>query len=274
MELTGTTAVITGGASGIGRATALELARRGASTLVLGDLNEARLAETAAELEALGATAHTFVADVASDAAMAAFGRDVLAAAGQVDILHNNAGVVVAGPPERVAPEDWDRILQINVVGIIRGLRAFLPGMLERGSGWVVNTCSLAGLMAYSYDTIPYITSKFAAYGLTEGLAVYAKPLGVGVSALCPGFVESNLAESFCLSGTDHPDWMQLPEWLRAISADEVATCVADGIEAERFLIQTHPEDVDRIRDRHLDIDAALAKQIAESPAPPRLYQV
>jgi NAD(P)-dependent dehydrogenase (short-subunit alcohol dehydrogenase family) len=271
MNIDGTVACITGGASGIGRATALELARRGATEVVLADLNDARLAETAAELEAIGAKPHTFVVDVADDDAMAAFGRQALAAAGRVDILHNNAGVPLAGPPERVTSEDWDWILQINVGGIIRGLRAFLPHMLERGSGWVVNTCSIAGLMAYSFDTIPYITSKFAAYGLTEGLAVYARPLGVGVSALCPGLVQSNLAETFRLSGTDHPDWVQLPEWLRPIATDHVARCVADGIEAERFLVLTHPEDEARIRERRLDIDAAIARQIAESPTPPRL---
>jgi NAD(P)-dependent dehydrogenase (short-subunit alcohol dehydrogenase family) len=271
MDISGTVAVITGGASGIGRATALELARRGSTDVVLADLNEERLVETAAEVRELGATPHTFVVDVARDDAMAAFGLDVFETVGRVDILHNNAGIVVAGPPERVEPDEWERIMQINLFGIVRGLRAFLPHMLERGSGWVVNTCSLAGLMAYSFDTIPYITSKFAAYGLTEGLAVYVRPLGVGVSALCPGLVQSNLVESFRLSGTDHPEWMQLPAWLRPIPPDEVATCLADAIVAERFLVLTHPEDEARIRERRLDIEAALGEQIAESPKPPRV---
>ena len=106
-----------------------------------------------------------------------------------------------AGPPERVEMADWEWILQINVLGLVRGVRAFVPAMLARGSGHVVNTASVAGTWAYTWDATPYITSKFAAYGYSEALARALKPQGIGVSVLCPGLVTTNLAETARSSG-------------------------------------------------------------------------
>ena len=176
--------VITGGASGIGRGIALEAARRGAK-VAIADVNDERLATTLAELEAAGTDAIAVHCDVTRDADVDALRDQVIERWGHVDLLCNNAGVAVLGPAERVLMEDWEWILQINVLGIVRGIRAFVPGMLERGKGHVLNTASVAGIWAYTWDAAPYITSKFAAYGLSEG----AGPTPAPARARCVGAV-------------------------------------------------------------------------------------
>ena len=125
--------------------------------------------------------------DVTSDEDVDQLQAAVVERFGRVDLLCNNAGVAVIGPPETVAIADWEWALQVNVLGIVRGVRAFVPEMLERGSGYVLNTASIAGVWAYTWDAAPYITSKFAAYGLSEVLARRLRPHGVGVSVPVPG---------------------------------------------------------------------------------------
>jgi NADP-dependent 3-hydroxy acid dehydrogenase YdfG len=155
MEIEGSVAAITGGASGIGRATALELVRRGATGVALADLHDERLAETKRAIEDLGANAVTVHCDVSSDADVERFRDDAFAELGHVDIVMNNAGVAMLGPGEGLSMEEWHWILEINLIGVIRGVRAFVPHLLERGTGHLVNTASIAGLYAYSWITPP-----------------------------------------------------------------------------------------------------------------------
>ena len=164
MKIQGAVAVVTGGASGIGRATALELARRGADVAV-ADIHEERLEEVRVAVEELGRRVLTIRCDVAYDDHVEHLRHEVLEEMGRADIVMNNAGVAVMGPPETISMQDWDWVLQVNLFGVIRGVRAFLPHMMERGSGHIVNTSSLAGLYAYNWDTIPYITGKFGVVG-------------------------------------------------------------------------------------------------------------
>ncbi len=189
----GRSAVVTGGASGIGRGTALELARRGAD-VVLADIHEERLSDTAAAdhrarppLPA-GALRREPVTPTSTRSP-----TPRIAEFDHVDLVMNNAGISVMGPSYRVPTDDWQRILDVNVLGLVRGVNAFVPAMVERGRGYVVNTASIAGIWAYTWDCAPYITSKFAAYGYSEALARSLRPLGVGVSVLCPGLVHTNL---------------------------------------------------------------------------------
>ena len=271
MDIEGTVAVVTGGASGIGRGTALELARGGAD-VVIADVHDERSDEVVREIEALGRSALGVHCDVARDDDMERLARHALADFDRVDILFNNAGVPLLGPPERVPMEDWDWVLQVNLYGPIRGVRAFVPGMLERGRGYVVNTASIAGLFAYSWDSVPYITSKFGVFGFSEGLALYLRPQGVGVSVVCPGLVETNLGELARLAGVDDAvEWSAGMEDFRPIGADEVARQVVDAIRADRFLVLTHPEFAPLLQERAQDHDAALAARIARLPPPPRL---
>ncbi len=267
----GTVAVITGGASGIGQSCALEFARRGAD-IVIGDIHDERMAETVTALEALGVRALAVSCDVTSDADVQRLRDESLSVMGHVDLVMNNAGVALLGPPERVPMDDWRWVIEINLFGVIRGAQAFVPYLLERGSGHILNTASVAGLYAYSWDSIPYITSKFGAYGFTEGLYTYLKPQGIGVSVLCPGLVNSHFGESARFAGLDDPaGWAVLPEGMAWKDPSDIGPIVADGLAEDRFLIYTHPGDRELLIERHGDIEAALAKQVAHAPRPPKM---
>jgi NAD(P)-dependent dehydrogenase (short-subunit alcohol dehydrogenase family) len=266
MELGGTVAVITGGASGIGRGTALAFARAGAA-VVVADVHEARTAETLAAIREIGGRAIGVRCDVTSDADVDALADTTLAELGRVDVIMNNAGVSVMGPPERVPMDDWRWQLDVNLLGVVRGVRAFVPHLVAQGSGWVVNTASIAGLYAYSYDAIPYITSKHAVVGLSEGLHLYLRPQGIGVSVLCPGLVATNLGESARLVGADDPAWTNFPQHLRRpIDPGDVGEMVVGAVRDERFLILTHPEERAVIAAHGTDRDAFLKGYL------PRLY--
>src|SRR5205085_10674745 len=115
---------------------------------------------------------------------------------GPVGLVMNNAGVVLRGALEHITIADWQWCFGINVFGVIRGIEACLPGMITRRHGYIVNTGSVAGLVALTGEGAPYVASKFAVVGLTEALALYCRPFGIGVSLLCPGGVASNLAET------------------------------------------------------------------------------
>jgi NAD(P)-dependent dehydrogenase (short-subunit alcohol dehydrogenase family) len=273
MDLNGVTAVVTGGASGIGRATALELARRGARAVTIADINDTRLDETVAELETLGTRPLPIHCDVSKDADVERLRDETLAAFGEVDVVMNNAGVALLGPPDTLSMAEWDWILQINLYGVIRGVRAFVPHLRERGHGWVVNTASVAGLYAYAWDTIPYITAKFGVVGLTESLALYLRPLGVGVSLLCPGLVESNMGDTARIGGVSDPSaWIKEMPLEAPVQPAVPGRLVCDAIEREQFLVLTHPEPVrERIARRGADPDAFITAQIEQLPTPPNL---
>jgi NAD(P)-dependent dehydrogenase (short-subunit alcohol dehydrogenase family) len=171
--------------------------------------------------------------------------------------------------------EEWDWILQVNLYGVIRGVRAFLPHMLERGSGHIVNTASLAGLFAYAWDTIPYITGKFAVAGFTEALALYARPLGVGVSLVCPGLVDTNLGETARFVGIEDPAaWLEEIQLPAPVAPEAVATRVCDAVAEDRFLVLTEDELVkERTTQRATDHDGFVADMIARLPTPPNLHR-
>jgi NAD(P)-dependent dehydrogenase (short-subunit alcohol dehydrogenase family) len=270
MDVAGSVAVVTGGASGIGRATAAELARRGARGLVLADVNDARLAEAHEEIAALGARVLTVHCDVARDDDVTRLREATFAAFDGVDIVMNNAGVALLGPADLLTMEEWDWILQINLYGVIRGVRAFVPHLRARRRGWVVNTASVAGLYAYAWDTPAYITAKFGVVGLTEALALYLRPLGVGVSLLCPGLVSSNMGDTARLAGPDPAAWIQEMPLSDPVGPDIAGRAVADAIRDDRFLVLTHPEEVrERMARRGADLDAFVAAQIELLPTPP-----
>lgn len=274
MRIKGAVAVVTGGASGIGRATAVELARRGAD-VVIADVNDLRMDEVHREIDALGRRALTVHCDTSLDRDVEHLRKEVIEEMGRVDILMNNAGVAVMGPPETVPAQDWEWILSVNLLGPVRGVRAFLPHMMERGSGHIVNTASIAGLYAYHWDTIPYITSKHGVVGFSEGLKLYAEPHGVKVSVLCPGLVSTNLGENARVAGVDDPTkWLTgLPTDFEAIEPEKVGPMVADAIESEQYLILTHPESTGPIlEERARDLARAIEAQRERIPPPPNIH--
>lgn len=259
VEVDGRVAVITGGGSGIGRATALALARGGCH-IVVADINTERMAETVAKVDVLGRRALAVRCDVSRPEELERLAAASIEAMGSVDILMNNAGVVVGGPLEQIPLGDWQWILSINLFGPIHGVRAFLPHFLDRGSGHIVNTASFAGLMAHNPLTIPYDTSKFGVVGFSQGLALYLRPRGIGVSVLCPGYVHTNLSENYRFSGMEAGRTPHVPD--RTVEADQVGELVLAAIRENRFLILSQPEHRDILVRRMQDVDRHLARQL------------
>jgi NAD(P)-dependent dehydrogenase (short-subunit alcohol dehydrogenase family) len=268
MDVAGKVAVVTGGASGIGRATALALAHAGAD-VVVADINDERLSEAQAEIVALGQRALAVHCDVSVDADLERLARITQAELGRVDLLMNNAGVVVRGALEAIDLDDWRWCFGINVFGVVRGLRAFLPSMLARGSGYIVNTASMAGLVALTGEGAPYVASKFAVVGLTEALALYCRPRGIGVSLLCPGGVATNLAETSRSIGMTPEREVAETRVAQTVQGGaemrpaEVAACVLDAVRRERFLILPDPVSEAVVRQHGADINAFLEARLA-----------
>lgn len=271
MELTGSVAVITGGASGIGRGTALALARAGAD-IVIADVNSRRLDEARAEIEALGRRALALHCDVSSDADVEHLAAAALSEMGHVDILMNNAGVVLRGALEEIAIADWEWAFGINVFGVVRGIRAFLPHMFERGSGHIINTASAAGLFALTGEGAPYIASKFSVVGLSEALALYTRPRGVGVSLLCPGSVDTNLHETGRSIGMTAE--REVAETAIAVTVqggavmtpEQIGALVVDGVRRNRFFILADPYHQPILERRAHDMNAFIESRLAAGP--------
>ena len=268
MELSGRVAVITGGASGIGRACGLAMARAG-TDIVIADLNRERMDVVVREIEGLGRRALGVECDVSSDAAVEALARTAISEMGQVDLVMNNAGVVLGGPVEKIDIADWEWIIGINLLGPIRGIRYFLPHLLERGSGYIVNTASFAGLVAHNPLTIPYDTTKHAVVGLSAGLALYLKPRGIGVSVVCPGYIQTNLSENYRFRGMDPggAGRARVPD--QTNDADGLAEKLVVAVLADRFLVLSQPEHLAVVVRRWTDIDRHIARQIEILTAQP-----
>jgi len=258
MELQGKVAVVTGGASGIGRGTVLALAGAGAD-VVVADVNQERMDDVVDAVKGLGQRALAVHCDVTSDEDVDGLARTVIEEFGRVDVVHLNAGVSLLGPPEKVPMADWKWLFEINVFGVVRGIRAFVPILIEQGSGWLVTTGSIAGLYAHGYENIPYFGTKFGVVGMTEGLYLYLKPKGIGVSLLCPGMVTTNMVERLRIFGVDDFSWINIPEHMhRQIPPEEVGEKVVEAIGDERFLILTHPEDREWVTNHGQDIEGFL----------------
>ena len=201
-NLSGKTVLVTGAASGIGRESALAFARRGAH-LFLGDVNQAGLGETATAIRALGRTVQTRVVNVAERESMRAWAAEVHAAVDAVDILMNNAGVGLGGGALHTTLEDWDWIVGINLFGVIHGCHFFVPRMVARGrGGHVVNVASAAAFVA-TEALAAYSTTKFAVLGLSEALRAELAPHGIGVTAVCPGMINTAITATIPLRGPD-----------------------------------------------------------------------
>src|SRR4051794_34719334 len=190
----GKKALISGASSGIGRAIALRLAREGAD-LLLVDIDEAGLAETAAEARAAGVTVLTRRCDLALPRDVSSAVAEVLSRWNGVDILVNNAGITYYGKTERMAPDHWDKLLRVNLLAHVQITRELLPTLLARPEAHVLNVCSVLGLIGMPKVTA-YCTSKFGLVGFTESLRNEFGREGLGVTALCPGFVRTNLFTS------------------------------------------------------------------------------
>ena len=187
---TGSTAFVTGGASGIGRALALALSGRGVHVCV-SDLDAAGAARVASECGDRASSVGLDVCDaLAVREAIGAFARRT----GRLDYVFNNAGIGAAGETEEIPLAAWHRVIDVNVFGVVHGVLAAYPILLQQGSGHIVNTASMAGLGPAPLLT-PYALTKHAVVGLSRSLRIEAAPRGVRVSALCPGVIETPILQ-------------------------------------------------------------------------------
>jgi len=260
IELSGKTAVLTGAGSGIGRATALALVARGVE-VVVSDLDPERCDEVAAEIVGRGGEGIAHPCDVTDDDALDALRDRAVAEFGGVDIVMNNVGILAFGRPENIPLDAWRRIIDANLLSMARSIDAFLPGLLEQGSGHIVNTASTAGLYGYSYERLPYSATKGAVVALTEALALYCRPRGVGVTLLCPGPVSTNIAEQMTVYGEIGP--IQAPE-LAMLDPAVVGEQVVEAILTDTYFLPTHEEVRAILLERAQDLDGFVSRQAAK----------
>ena len=240
MKLNGKTIVITGAASGIGRALALRFAREAPHGLVLADLpaQQAGLQSLVADLAAgvpgtrAPVAALAVPADVAREEEVSALVAAAQTRFGPVDVFCSNAGIIRDGD-EHAPDAQWGLNWQIHVMAHVYAARAVVPGMKARGSGYLMNTASAAGLLT-SLPSASYAVTKHAAVALAEWLAIQHGNAGVRVSVLCPQAVDTPLIAGRAGSSAARNDGV--------ISADELAECVVAGMDTETFLILPHPQ--------------------------------
>jgi NAD(P)-dependent dehydrogenase (short-subunit alcohol dehydrogenase family) len=260
----GRVAVVTGGASGIGLAMARAFAGRG-SRLVLADVDEAALGAAEEQLRAAGARVLAVPTDVARSESVQALADAAFRHFGAVHIVCNNAGIAILGSVVKAPPEQWEKAMAINFWGVVHGVDAFVPRLVEqKQGGHVVNTASMAGLVGMQYLGV-YCVTKFAVVGLTESLERELRPHDIGVHLLCPMVVATNIGlNSARLLGQPEPDadaGDSAQGLLQGgvITPEEVAARVVRGIEQKRLYILTHPEQREILERRAQRQDSAFS---------------
>ena len=222
---------ITGASSGIGEASARLLAQSGA-TVFLGARRVERLERIVADIRAAGGNAYAAALDVTSRESMNAFIAQAVQRAGRIDVLVNNAGIMLLGPLDETGPDEWDRMVDVNIKGVLHGIGAVLPVMRAQGRGHVVNIASIAGHRVRAGATV-YCATKHAVRALSEGFRQEAGPF-LRSTLISPGVVQTELPEHIT-----HAQWASDSKtaYEIAIGADVIARASAEAIE--------QPEDVD-----------------------------
>jgi NAD(P)-dependent dehydrogenase (short-subunit alcohol dehydrogenase family) len=270
-------AFITGGASGIGLGMAKTFVREGMK-VVIADIRRDHLDEAMASFD--GGAVHAIELDVSDREAMSRAAGETERVFGKVHVLCNNAGIGLGGPLKLATYDDWDWVMNVNLWGVINGVQTFLPRILAHGEGGhVVTTSSMSGFLPTSGAGL-YITTKFAVVGLSEALRTELAGDNIGVSVLCPGPVQTNIAESGLtrpshLSNTGYAetDKMRVTHSVSSVYMDpiKVGERVLEGILRNDLYIFTHPEFRDGVKSR---CDAVMAAFPDEEPDPARVAAI
>jgi NAD(P)-dependent dehydrogenase (short-subunit alcohol dehydrogenase family) len=272
-ELAGKTAFVTGGASGIGLALGRAFAESGMKVM-LADIETEALEAAVKSLHNFGPDIRGVACDVADPASVERAAEASYEAFGNVHVVCNNAGVAGGGGIEAISLDSWRWVLDVNLMGVLHGIRSFLPHIRAHGEGGhIVNTASMAG-MDSGLGFSSYVASKFAVVGMSEGLATQLKPLGIGVSVLCPGYVRTGIGRS----GRNRPERYgpqptldpaspgaalvaQIAERLQAgLDPSQVAARVLGAIRDDELYVFTHPEMRTELEERFAAIRAAMDK--------------
>jgi NAD(P)-dependent dehydrogenase (short-subunit alcohol dehydrogenase family) len=277
-ELKGKTAFITGGASGIGLAMAKAFAEAGMNVM-LADVEQGALDQARKDLGQYGNHVLGVACDVADPDSVERAAQATFSAFGKVHVLCNNAGVAAAGGIDLISVDNWRWVVDVNLMGVVYGVRSFLPHIRSHGEGGhIVNTASMAG-MVNNMGFSPYAATKFAVVAMSEGLRMRLQPLGIGVSVLCPDFVRTRIGES----GRNRPDRYgpvqpldpasptaaMVAEIARQIAAGidpaNVAARVLNAIREDELYIFTHPNMRAGVDERFAAIQAAMDQATANS---------
>ena len=270
-ELAGKTAFVTGGASGIGLALGRAFVQTGMN-IMLADIETDALEAAVESLRGSGTEVRGIVCDVADPLSVERAAEASCQAFGNVHVVCNNAGVAAPGGIDDISLDNWRWVLDVNLMGVLHGIRSFLPHIRAHGEGGhIVNTASMAGMIA-GPGFSPYAASKFAVVAMSEGLAAQLKPLGIGVSVLCPGFVRTLIGES----GRNRPERYgptQTPDpaspqgqviayiaerLASGLDPSEIATRVLAAIRGDELYVFTHPEMRGELEERFAAIMAAM----------------
>jgi NAD(P)-dependent dehydrogenase (short-subunit alcohol dehydrogenase family) len=262
MEIAGKVVVVTGGGSGIGRELAYRAHREGAAHVAVADLNPEAADETAV---AVGGTA--FRCDVSKEAEIQRLVAETESAHGPIGLFCSNAGIISVDPdfdnPASAPDATWQRSWDVHVMAHVYAARAVLPGMIERRSGWLLNTVSAAGLLSQIGSAV-YSTTKHAAIGFSESLAIALKDQGVGVSILCPQGVKTAMTMGGFFAGADVDG---------VLTAEQCVDAAIEGLRAEKFVILPHANvaDYQKLKaenyDRWIGGMAKLRRRVAAARA-------
>lgn len=272
-DLTGKTAFVTGGASGIGLALGRAFADAGMKVM-LADIEAGALDHALQKLRGFGPDVRGVECDVADPGSVERAAEATFKAFGNVHVVCNNAGVAAGGGIDDISIDSWRWVLDVNLMGVLHGVRTFLPHLRAHGEGGhIVNTASMAGMVP-GLGFSPYVASKFAVVGMSEGLAAQLKPHGIGVTLLCPGFVRTRINES----GRNRPARYGKASVLDPASAAaalvseitrlvwagldpfEVAARVLAAIREDELYVFTHPDMGEELDRRFAEIRAAMNK--------------
>jgi NAD(P)-dependent dehydrogenase (short-subunit alcohol dehydrogenase family) len=270
-DLAGKTAFVTGGASGIGFALGRAFAQAGMKVM-LADIETDALAAAVKSLHGVGPAVHGVVCDVADPLDVERAAEAAYTAFGNVHVVCNNAGVAGGSGLDNISLDTWRWVLDVNLMGVVHGVRTFVPHMRGHGEGGhIVNTASMAGMIT-GLGFGPYTASKFGVVGISEGLAVQLKPLGIGVSVLCPDFVRTRIGESR-RNRQERYGPAQIPDPASpagALAAEiaeriqsgldpsKVAARVLTAIREDELYVFTHPETRPAVEQRFAAILAAM----------------
>ena len=272
-ELAGKTAFVTGGASGIGLALGRAFAQAGMNVM-LADIEADALAVAVENLRDVGPEVRADVCDVTDAASVERAAQESYAAFGHVHVVCNNAGVAGGSGIDDISLDTWRWVLDVNLMGVLHGIHAFLPHIRAHGEGGhIVNTASMAGLQS-GLGFSPYATSKHAVVAMSEGLALQLKPLGIGVTVVCPGFVRTPISTSARNRPQRYgahraPAPASAAGKLAAESARlqaaglepaEIAVQTLAAIRADELYVFTHPEMRGEVKERFAAIVAAMDK--------------